>query len=126
MWDVATVECLGCYWEASPVRSLAISADDLLLAAGTADAIIALRQADTGAQVAVLHGHAKLVRAVAFSPDGKTIASGGDDRTVRLWHVATGQELVCLKGLPHQINAVAFSRDGTTLAAAIHAGSTRL
>jgi WD40 repeat protein len=45
--------------------------------------------AQTGAELLVLKGHANAVRALAFSPDGRRLASGGDDRTIKVWE-ATG------------------------------------
>ena len=46
--------------------------------------------ADNGAAVRTLSGHADYVYGLAVSPDGALIASGAFDGEVRIWKVADG------------------------------------
>lgn len=79
-----------------------------------------LYDAHTGAEVALLTGHAYGVTSVAFSPDGKTLATGGclPEGTIRLWDAATGRERAILKGHSGIVELLAYSHDGKTLASA--------
>ena len=64
-------------------RAVAYSPDGTRLAvAGNLG--VWLYDVDTGAEVALLTGHAAPVRSVAFAPDGKTLAGASADHTVRL------------------------------------------
>lgn len=70
-----------------------------------------LRDAATGAVVAVLEGHKAGLETVAVSPDGKRIVTASFDNTARLWNAANGAPLGTFKG-PDTIRAAAFSPDG--------------
>ena len=106
------------------VYDVAFSPDGQVLASGmgnetwqrTYSGGVVLWDANTGAHLRTLKGHASYVYSVAFSPDGQMIASGGRDRTIRLWDANTGAHLGTLKGHNYYINSVAFSPDGRTLA----------
>jgi WD40 repeat protein/transcriptional regulator with XRE-family HTH domain len=97
------------------ILSIAISADEKYLAAGTADGVIRLWRTDNSMPVHTYQGHSDWVRTVAFSPDGRLLASGADDETVRLWSVKSGQCLHVLREHSHRVRTVAFSPDGSLL-----------
>jgi WD40 repeat protein len=83
--------------------------------------------AETGAEVFSLVGHAARVRGIAFSPDGKLIATGSRDETIRIWDSGSGKELKKFalekKGVgPIETNDLQFTPDGKTLIAATHEG----
>jgi WD40 repeat protein len=110
----------------SRVRSLAMSPDGKLVAAGGEDGAVRLWETATGTAGARLAGHTDWVLALAFSADGKTLASGGYDG-VRLWDVAGGKKLLDVPAAPpaapnapappaNVVQALAFSPDGKTLA----------
>jgi WD40 repeat protein/serine/threonine protein kinase len=104
------------------MRTLAFSANGLLLAAAGESRLVTLFSMDNWTQKMALKGHPLTVRCLAFSPDQQTLATGCDDQKVRLWDISTGQFFYSLRGHSDRINAVAFSPDGETLASCDHKG----
>lgn len=81
--------------------------------------LIKIFDTQTGAETAVINGHAKRVRAIDVSPTGELIASGSLDGTVKIWDSKTHQ-LVRTIEIPgrkndFEVNDVLFNRDGTKL-----------
>jgi WD40 repeat protein/tRNA A-37 threonylcarbamoyl transferase component Bud32 len=111
---------------AGVMRSVAFSADGLMMAAGGDPRNVTLWSMNSWEVTRTMTGHPLTVRAVAFSPDFKTIATGCDDEKVRLWDTVTGQQFYALLGHTDRINAVAFSPDGKTLASCDHKGKILL
>ncbi len=66
--------------------------DGRRLASAGDDRTLRLRDAASGAFLAVLRGHEGWARACAFAPDGRRLALAGEDRTLRLWDAVSGQE----------------------------------
>src|SRR5262249_12460851 len=106
------------------IRSIAISRDGKLLAAGGGDAKYVTPTAelkiwdlDSG-EMRSLSGHGDQINKVAFSPDSKRLASASQDYSVRLWDVATGEQLHCLQGHADAVVSVAFSPDGRRIVSA--------
>src|SRR4026208_1705584 len=58
------------------VWSLAYSPDGTILASGTWDGTVKLREAATGKERMTLRGHTSLVNSVVFSPNGRMVATG--------------------------------------------------
>jgi len=73
------------------------------------DDTIKLRDAATGKELMILHGHK--ITSTAFSPDGDRIVSGGDDGTLTVWDAKTGEKTMTRKH-GDGISAVLFSPDG--------------
>ncbi len=114
---------------ASPISSVAFSADGRLLASGRRTNIartdtIKLWDTSTGQMVRTLNGNSYSVKDVAFSKDGRLAAGAGIE--VRFWDAATGQMLRLIKDNPRQADALAFSADGLTLATGDRNGSIKL
>lgn len=101
---------------ASPVKSLAFSKDERLLASGGSDSTIRLWDIATGTEVRRLQGNLQPVWALAFKPDGSTLASAGSDAQVHLWDVSTSHEREFLQDNTQPVRSVAFSPDGQFLA----------
>jgi WD40 repeat protein/serine/threonine protein kinase len=104
-----------------PIKAMAVSPNGRLLAYGTSDGAIGLREL----QVSTTHkliGHAGAVNDVAFSSDGRTLYSASDDGTVRGWDCSTGHPvsaplahkspLTCLAVAPTRALLVTGQRDG--------------
>src|SRR5438093_1347916 len=75
------------------IYSIAWSPDGSMLASGSHDKTIRLRDEQTGKPLRTLEGHSNNVICVVWSPDGSMLASGSYDKTIRLWDGQTGQPL---------------------------------
>jgi len=108
---------------ADRVDGIAFSPDSRILASGSEDNLVLLREVATGNEIRRLEGH----KYVAFSPNGKLLVSGSNDSTIRLWDVATGHEVRQLFG--NEImgeKSVAFSPNGRLIASASGENTVRL
>ncbi len=92
---------------------MAFSADGKLLASGSSDKTIRLRDVQTHEQLAAIP-RGSVVYGVAFSPDGTRLAAGCLDNTVRLIDVTRRQQVAELRGHTDYVHAVAWP-DGTRL-----------
>jgi WD40 repeat protein len=111
-----------------PIKGMAFSRDDQMLASADSGGTIVLWDMGTGRQHSRLEtSGATQVQSLAFSPDGRLLASGGcanpdpaaercTEGVIRLWDVATGREVEALHGHTHEVSSVAFSPDGRVLA----------
>ncbi|HEX4607082.1 MAG TPA: hypothetical protein VH092_02670, partial [Urbifossiella sp.] len=86
VWDAATGKELAKV-EAPGLRpaAVALSADGALLAVGSGDGRVELRDARTGAVKVTLLGRTGQGARVAFGPDGKTVAAVAGDGAVQRW-----------------------------------------
>jgi RNA polymerase sigma factor (sigma-70 family) len=67
------------------LRSVALSRNGQVVAAGDSRGTVRLYHAKTGKKLISLAGHVGPVLSLAFSPDGQRLASGSGDTTVLLW-----------------------------------------
>jgi WD40 repeat protein len=98
------------------VRAVAISKDGRLLASGSIDKNVQIRQVSDGKQLGTLSGHSAAVNSLAFSPDGALLASGSEDRSVDLWQMSDRKLLRRLPGHQDTVYSVAFSPSSQILA----------
>ena len=108
------------------VLSVAFSPDGILVASGSEDGDVRVRDARTGHQVAHLLSDNEAVWSMAFSPDGAVLAVGEEDGSVRTWDWRTGEERVLLTGDIGVVLAVAFDHSGALRAAGAEDGTVRL
>jgi len=105
-----------------PIRIIAFSPDNLLVATTGDDQEIHTWNADNGTAIETFKGHKGPVFALAFV-DNKTLVSGAADRTALLWDVNTSWMLDGIIGtgdatspISDRVNAIRFSPDGKRLA----------
>ena len=104
---------------------LEYSPDGKTLAVG-GGAGVWLYDAETGAKINLLRGHAGVVLCIDYAPDGKILASGNADGEMNLWDGGTGEHIKTLTGHTDEVKALSFSRDGKTLASASLDGTVLL
>jgi WD40 repeat protein len=104
------------------VTTINFSPDGKLLALGTENGAVQVRQVSSGTLLNTLSGLGPLT----FSPDGKILASGGDGGSVHLWEVPAGMLLHTLAGHKYMLRALSFSPNGKSLASVDEDGSVRL
>ncbi|MCT4656645.1 MAG: caspase family protein [Cohaesibacter sp.] len=98
-----------------PVASVAVSANQKLLATASWDDTAKIWDAQTMKLLHTLKGHDKSVNVVAFSPDGEKLLTGSNDKTVRVWGVKSGQLLHQLEGHGGSISDARFTSKGKTI-----------
>ena len=96
--------------------AVAFSPDGNWIATGSQDSTIAIRDAQNGRPIHVLHGHTGGVKGLVFSPDSKWIVSASGDKTLRIWNTETGQTIHTLEGHTKPVHCVAVSTDGQWVA----------
>jgi RNA polymerase sigma factor (sigma-70 family) len=85
LWEVGAKKNLFTLRPVPGVRSLRFAPDGQTFATADFSGDIRIRDAATGDERAVVHGHEKGAACVAFSPDGISLLSVGADGTVKLW-----------------------------------------
>ncbi|MCI0357904.1 MAG: protein kinase, partial [Planctomycetaceae bacterium] len=100
---------------------LAFSPDARLLAEGSVDGWVRVRDAQTGRILQSLQGHQGRppllpnVR-VAFSPDGTRLASGAHGPSVKIWDTGNWKDLFSLEGHSAHVLCLTFSHDNRWVA----------
>jgi WD40 repeat protein len=99
----------------NPVRSVALSGDETLIAAGTDKGDLVLLRAGSAEVVARMTPHHEGVTALSFAGNG-LLASGSHDRTVKLWRWdgEAPAELLTLRQ-PAPVRWLCFHPDGVRL-----------
>ncbi len=108
----------------SPVNTLVIDPQGLILVSGSDDKTIRLWNLQTGQLLHKFLGHTAEVYAIAISADGRRIISAGDDRTILVWNLQKkiiADRFYSYSGSPYShragaIFSVDISPDGKTVA----------
>ena len=111
----------------TPVKSVDVSCDSLLIATGADDKTVKLISVNDKKLQANLLGHSNWVKTVRFSRDALLVASGSDDKTLKLWDTYK-KKLVHDFTTEHKgaVNCVRFHPDNSCLATACYDGKIRL
>ena len=93
------------------VKSVSLSPDGRLAAAGCVDSAIRIWDTTADKEDKILRGHSKQVWGVVWHSNGRWLLSSSWDGTARIWDARLGSET---KRFTHRVdlNGVAFSRDG--------------
>ena len=112
--DVATWKVTRTIDLDSPIRSLAASAEHIVL--GYSDGTVAILNFGDQPSVPEVKKQSGAINALAFSPKGEQFASASDDHSVKVWDVATLKPICSLEGHGAAVVAVAFSPEGQKMA----------
>ncbi len=128
LWDVENHSPFGepIRGHTSWVGDVAFSPDGRMLASGSGDGTILLREVQQGqfTEPILSFGSAsEIITSLEFSPDGKILVSGGTDDRLKLWDISNGQPVREFIGHGDDIYAVTFSPDGKLLASGSLDGS---
>ncbi|MGC8639982.1 MAG: WD40 repeat domain-containing protein [Isosphaeraceae bacterium] len=96
-------------------RSLAVSPDGRLLAAGNLDGTITLWDSTSGQVEATLEAGHDAILGLSFSAKGTVLASAGADSQIQVWDVPSHRLHATFKGHRGLITALALCPDGRTL-----------
>jgi hypothetical protein len=104
----------------SGTRSLAISPDGRILAAG--ERTIFLFDSASGKPLGKLFGHTAAVHSLAFLPGGERLLSTDEAGQLRLWDLKTQKAIRAAMAHPRMAFSMALSPDGNTVAVATPQG----
>ncbi len=118
-WDMRTGKIRGTFQvdRDKGIRSLCVSPDDRLIAAGGSNGLVVVLDLQTLTPRAQFHCHEGYVNCLAFSPDGKVLATGTNDGNLQLWSTNSWKELSALGNRHESVNSLAFTPDGKYLVA---------
>jgi len=124
VWDAATgAKRSQAAGPCSRISGIAFSPDGHSLAAMCREGTVQIRDAISGAAVAVLPGGT--IRSAAFSPDGSRLVTTARDNRATIWDVHA-QRPVAVLIHPKEVTAAAFSPDGKWIATASADKTARL
>lgn len=118
-----------------PLRTVRISPDGRLVAAGGDDGRIRIWALDdvlqrgNRAAPRILGGHDAGVRSLSFSRDSERLVSAGRDHTARIWNLAdpaAAAAPLVLRGHTSELDMASFSPDGRLVATGSWDGTARL
>lgn len=120
IWDWKnSLLLLGQKISSRSLHNVVVSPDGKRLAAGGADGVVRLLDAETLQPIheyAVKHG--SWIRGLAFTPDGSRLVSTSENGDIRMWSVSESREVAYVLSHSNRALAVAFAPDGRSFATA--------
>jgi len=113
-WDSASGHLL--FQVSQAARTLALSADGSLLAAGDDQGRITLWSVPAGTRLASFAMGRVAVHCLAFSPDGKLLGVGDSAGLVTVWDIEARRPITYCRGAHEDVYVLAFNSDGTLIA----------
>lgn len=126
IWNLQSYELERVIHTHSPVRAVAISPVQQLLACGDRDKTITLWNCQNGEQIATLQAHTDLVGSLRFSADGQTLISSSFDGSVCLWSVDSHQLIKKLPVHNGAIRSIHFAPKSTSLVSGSNDGTVKI
>jgi WD40 repeat protein len=116
LWDAEALKPIAMLprSQKNPVRQIAFSRDEQLLAAGTSDGAIEVWNIPRKEQL-VLARHRGLA-GLALMPDNQSLATVGTDATARIWDLSTRSQKVTLGKTLNAFNCIVAAPNGLRLA----------
>lgn len=100
---------------AGAVKTVALSADNKLIATGSRDRSVKIWDVESRRELRSYTGANLTLNSLQFSADGKWIAGGSFDQYARIWDVYTGKIIFTSPEHDKYITDVAFTPDGANL-----------
>ena len=116
IYDTNNPEDEVVYLPNQSIRSIDISSNGEVVAAGLQDGRIVILNLADGSIVQEFEAHEGPVLSIVISNDNLNLASGGDDNLVKLWDLETGQIQLTFTEHYGRINDLDFSPDNSSLA----------
>lgn len=116
LWDSVTGEAIRTFpGQAGIIRSIALSPDGRLVAAGGDKGTVQCLDTSTGELRHTFKTSSEVVKSLVFNPDGTTLACTGDNGAINMWNLSAGRILCSLRGHTGPVNSLAFRPDGKML-----------
>jgi WD40 repeat protein len=125
VWDWQARQKLASFDNEVPAVTLALSPDETLLAAGTANDVRLWSIPESGF-AHLLEAGGRGVDVMQFSPDGRFLLNGGQIPNMQLWDPQTGQQVGELPGVGQDRVSAAFSPDSTMVVTSVLGGPVNL
>jgi WD40 repeat protein len=126
LWDVVSKQLKLRIVNAPARASLALSADERLIASGDDRGSVAIYDAKDGHLVSQINSNIGAITSLAFSPDGDRVAAAGHKSSVMVWRIGAPQIEQTLSGHSKTVTSISFAPDGSWLVSASLDGSARI
>ncbi|HLY12646.1 MAG TPA: c-type cytochrome domain-containing protein [Planctomycetota bacterium] len=90
------------------VFAVAYSRDGRMLASGSADKLIKLFDAQSGAFIRLFEGHTQHVLGLAWKRSGRILFSAGADKVAKVWDLVSGEQLKTIEGFRKEVTAISW------------------
>jgi len=90
------------------VFAVAYSRDGRMLASGSADKLIKIFDAQSGAFIRLFEGHTQHVLGLAWKRSGRILVSAGADKVAKVWDLVSGEQLKSIEGFRKEVTAITW------------------